>query len=260
MTMSEGFFQPGQFLRYVPVMAMEQRDELLLTVPYLCQYNNCSVVVVLAEHPSGGLLSAGLTIETHSDSLIIRNPQGRTVGGGGTDIDHRYRFAVTPRIPDAQVPSLPMTFHVVPGPPAIPERPVLEGTFQPEGFQRYVPVRAAEQRDDQFATVPYVCQYANCTVVLVRLEHPSRSLLYSECNLTIPGHAVRVLGGVLGGTHEHGFRFAVVPPIPDEQVSNLPMTFHIDPGTAQTFPGHKPAPIVLIAPTTIRFPSRSISG
>lgn len=260
MTMSDGLFQPDQFLRYVPVMAMEQRDEVLLTVPYLCQYHNCSVVVVLAEHPSGGLLDAGLSIETHSDRLVIQSPQGHTVGGGGTDIDHRYRFAVTPPIPDEQVPSLPMTFHVNLGAPATPARPILEGTFQPERFQRYVPVRAVEQRDDLFATVPYLCQYANCTVVVVRLEHPSRSLLFSECALTIPGHAVRVLGGVLGAPHEHGFRFAVVPPIPDEQVSGLPMTFHIDPGSAPNFPGHKPAPVIPIAPATIRFPNSSIGG
>lgn len=103
----ERILQPGQFERYVAVMAMEQRDKLLVVVPYLCQYNNYSVVVVLVEHPPGGLLRSQC-------SLTIGDETG-TVEGGGTDEAIRFRFAVTPRIPDEQAAHIPITVHIDPG-------------------------------------------------------------------------------------------------------------------------------------------------
>ena len=230
---------------------MEQRGELLFSVPYLCQYTNSSVVVILVEYPSGGLIeSGGLIVENHSDEFAMSN-----IAAGGTDNDHRSRFIVTPRIPDEQATRLPITFHVNPCAPGTYRRSIREGTFQPGRFERYVPVRAMQQREDLLVTVPYLCQYNNCSVIVVLFEHPSQSLLYSDCDLTIPGHEVRTLGGELGGTHEHRFRFAVTPPIPDEQAAHVPMAFQIDPGKPPQFPGFQPIHVTPIAPTTIRFHS-----
>ena len=250
-----GRIEPDGFEGFVPIMTMEQHDELLLTVPYVIQYHNCSVAVVLAEHPSGGLLHSPLTIENHSESLTPAS-----VAGGGTDTDHRYRFAVAPRIPDEQAMSLPMTFHVDLEAPGTFARPIREGIFRPDRFKHYVFVRAVEQRGELLASVPYVCQYNNCTVVVFRVEHPSGGLLHAECDLRIEDHEARVLGGALGGVQEHGFRFAVVPPIPDDQVAGLPMTFQINPGTAPSFPGYQPAATIPMAPATIRFPSGHLGG
>lgn len=134
-----------------------------------------------------------------------------------------------------------------------------EGLFQPDRFERYVPVMAMEQRDQLLLTVPYLCQYNNCNVVVTLLEHPSASLLYSDCSLTMGDREVsKVAGG--GGPHEHRFRFIVTPPIPDEQATRLPMTFHVDPGVPPLSRRRETEPITLITPTTIQFHGGSVGG
>lgn len=125
-------FEPDGFEGFVTAVVMAQHDGLLLTVPYLTQGNKCSVVAALAEWSAHA-------IENHSDGLTVQTVHGRT---GGTDTDHRYRFAVTPRIEDEQAPNLPMTFRVDLGAQVSDESQTHEDTFNPERFERCVPVRA----------------------------------------------------------------------------------------------------------------------
>lgn len=250
MTLSSGVFQPAGFERYVPVMAAEQRGELQFAVPYIGQYHDCSVVVVLVEHPSGGLLHAPCT-------LTIAGQTG-TVAGGGTDQAKRYRFVVTPPIPDEQATRLAMTFHVDPRTPATFSRAAMPGSFQPDRFERYVPVGAMQQREDLLVTVPYLCQYDNCSVMVVLLEHPSGGLLCSDCHLTVADHEVRSLAG-MGGRWEARFRFAVIPSIPDEQATRIPMTVQVDPGTPPKNILDRES-FTPIAPTTVRFHSENLGG
>lgn len=99
---------PDQFERFVPMMASVQQDDLLVSVPYLRTYNNCSILVVLLERPSGGLFHVDI-------SLSIDGRVCQPLRGAGSDLERRHEFAVTPVVADNEADSLTMTFHIVPG-------------------------------------------------------------------------------------------------------------------------------------------------
>ena len=50
--------------------------------------------------------------------------------------------------------------------------PVLRERVQPDRFERFVPIMAAEPRGNLLVLVPYVRQYNNCSIVSVQLESP----------------------------------------------------------------------------------------
>ncbi len=97
--------EPDQFLRFVPLMATQQREDILIMIPYVRQHNNCSVVVVELEGPNvdgGGFhhLEINLSIDGY-DTMPAE---------GGSSGHHANRtFIVTPPIPDDQISRLNMT-------------------------------------------------------------------------------------------------------------------------------------------------------
>lgn len=97
--------QPGQFLRFVPVMAAQQQDDILVMVPYIRQHNNCSVMAVELE---GTDLDGGgfhhLDIELSIDGYEAMSDNGQS-----NDRHAHQNFIVTPPIPDDEIPRLNMT-------------------------------------------------------------------------------------------------------------------------------------------------------
>jgi hypothetical protein len=96
--------EPDQFERFVPIMTAEQQQDLLVTVPYLRQYNNCSVVEVLLASPQ---LSGPVQIDVE-----IAGYECQRHGGGGSRGYWRQEFVVTPVVPDDQAATLGITIHV----------------------------------------------------------------------------------------------------------------------------------------------------
>ncbi len=96
---------PDQFLRFVPVMAAKQQDGILVMIPYIRQYNNCSVVVVELE---GAGLDGG--IFHHLEVNLSLDGYEPTAHTGQSDASHASRnFIVTPPIPDDKIPHLNIT-------------------------------------------------------------------------------------------------------------------------------------------------------
>ncbi len=98
-------------------MAVEQQEDLLVMVPYLRQYNNCSVVSVQLESPRVGY-GGSVTID-----LDIVGFQCQHSGGYGSEGYLAHDFTVTPIIADDQIATLDMTVRVESGPirPRVPE-------------------------------------------------------------------------------------------------------------------------------------------
>ena len=121
--------EPDQFVRFVPVMTAENHQDLWLTVPYLRQYNNCSVVDVLLASPQ---LSGPVKVD-----LEIAGYECQRHGGGGSRGYWRQEFVVTPVVPDDQAATLGMTIHVesdgrMPRPSDEPApQPIPQTTFRP---------------------------------------------------------------------------------------------------------------------------------
>ncbi len=100
--------QPDQFKRFVAIMAAEPHGNLLVLVPYLRQYNNCSVVSVQLESPQ---LADG---PVHVD-LEIAGYECLRHGGGGSQSYWHQEFVVTPVIPDDEATALSMIVHIESG-------------------------------------------------------------------------------------------------------------------------------------------------
>ncbi len=98
---------------------------------------------------------------------------------------------------------------------------------------------AVQQRDDLLLTVPHLCQYNNCRVVVVMPEHPSGGLLCADCRLTGPDHEVRGLAWT-GRRWEARFQFAVIPPSPDDQATYVPISLNSSRSTFQGDSGQDP--------------------
>lgn len=96
--------EPDQFERFVPIMTAENQQDLWVTVPYLRQYNNCSIVEVLLASPH---LSGPVTVD-----LDIAGYECQRHGGGGSRGYWRQEFVVTPLVPDDQAATLGMTIRV----------------------------------------------------------------------------------------------------------------------------------------------------
>ncbi len=97
--------QPDQFLRFVPVMAAAQHNDILVMVPYIRQHNNCSLVAVELEgiNLSGGALY-------HLDIELTIDGYDALPGGGQSSNRHAsMNFIVTPPIPDHEIPRLNIT-------------------------------------------------------------------------------------------------------------------------------------------------------
>lgn len=97
--------RPERFERFVPVMAAEQQDDLLVMVPAIRQYNNCSVVSIQLESPRLDDGSAHLTAD------IVGYECYASSGGGSSGYWHQD-IVVTPIIPDTEAPDLDITVHV----------------------------------------------------------------------------------------------------------------------------------------------------
>lgn len=97
--------KPERFERFVSVMAATQQGNLLVWVPHLRQYNNCSIVSVQLEGPQ---LGSGPT----RVDLAIKGSECLRNGGGGSLGYWHQDFIVTPRIPDDQAGSLDMTINI----------------------------------------------------------------------------------------------------------------------------------------------------
>lgn len=114
--------QPDRFERFVSVMALELQDDLLVIVPAIRQYNNCSVVSVQLQSPR----LKGVTVEMTVD---IAGYQCYASGGGGS-AGHWYQdIVVTPIIPDVEAKFLDITVHIETL-PAVP-RPGPESASKP---------------------------------------------------------------------------------------------------------------------------------
>ncbi|PSR19978.1 MAG: hypothetical protein C7B45_17225 [Sulfobacillus acidophilus] len=97
--------QPDQFLRFVPVMATAQHNDILVMVPYIRQHNNCSLVAVELE---GTNLNGGAF--HHLDiKLSIDGYDAMPDSGQSNDRHANQNFIVTPPIPDDEIPRLNMT-------------------------------------------------------------------------------------------------------------------------------------------------------
>ena len=97
--------KPDQFMHLVPVMAAQQHNDILVMVPYIRQYNNCSVVAVELEGDDldGGAFH-GLNI-----TLSIGGYDAISDNGQSDDRHATQNFLVTPPIPDDEIPRLKMT-------------------------------------------------------------------------------------------------------------------------------------------------------
>lgn len=97
--------EPDRFLRFVPVMAAQQVNDILVMVPYIRQFTNCSVVAVELE---GTDLDAGPF--HHLQIKLFIDGYEPMPGNGQTNNRHAsHNFIVTPPIPDDEIPRLSMT-------------------------------------------------------------------------------------------------------------------------------------------------------
>lgn len=96
--------EPEQFLRFVPIMAADQHDEILVMVPYMRQYSNCSVVSVELE---GADLDGG-AFHHLEIKLTIEGYESMRGNGQSSGTHASHNFIVTPPIPDDEVPRLKM--------------------------------------------------------------------------------------------------------------------------------------------------------
>lgn len=98
--------EPQQYERFVPVMAACQHGDLLIAIPYIRQYQNCSVLAVnLERRPLSG--RGHLKIEPAIDGF-----DWQSHGGSGRDGFALQEFIITPRIPDDRIPHLVIQLHV----------------------------------------------------------------------------------------------------------------------------------------------------
>lgn len=83
--------RPDRYERKVPVMAAEQHEDFRVVVPYLRQFNNCSLVLVQVESARLGphqLIQIGLDVEGYACQCL----------GGFGAVGYRIaEFVVTPR-------------------------------------------------------------------------------------------------------------------------------------------------------------------
>ncbi len=117
--------EPDRYERFVPVMLAQQQENLLVTVPYLRQYNNCSVLAVHLE-------STHLIVGPVRITLDITGYECTSSGGGGSRGYWHQEYVVTPVIPDDQAATLDMTIHIEPRPrPGSPEaQPIPQTTIR----------------------------------------------------------------------------------------------------------------------------------
>ncbi len=99
--------EPEEFLRFVPLMSSQQHEGILVMVPHIRQYNNCSVVLVELEGPGVG----GGRFHHVEIRLTIEGYDSVPAEGSGTQHHADRSFIVTPPIPDDEVPRLNMTIE-----------------------------------------------------------------------------------------------------------------------------------------------------
>lgn len=97
--------QPDQFLRFAPVMAAQQHNDILVTVPYIRQHNNSSLVTVELE----GVGLYGTSFQHLDVKLSINGYDTMSHNGQSHDGYASHTFIVTPPIPDDEIPHLNMT-------------------------------------------------------------------------------------------------------------------------------------------------------
>lgn len=122
--------QPDQFLRFVPLMEVQQKNDILVMIPYMRQHNNSSVVTVVLE---GSGLSEDfgyhLDINLSVDGYDTMAADGQSRQGYAS-----HNFIVTPPIPDEEIPHLNMMVHFetrqLPRPVKEPPRPIPSTTVR----------------------------------------------------------------------------------------------------------------------------------
>ncbi len=124
--------------------------------------------------------------------------------------------------------------------------------LEPAQFLRLVPVGRHQNHGNLQVIIPYVLQYANCSVIKVELHGACITTgIDVELMLIINGYDCHPHRGEVDRYYA-ALHFVVTPIIPDDMMPKLPMTV--------TFESHLTPPIeeekpVIIPYTTVRFDS-----